>query len=55
MAYTDSCIFRLKINDSGNQNEVQRLVNGFNIDSVDGNGNTALILAAERGDEQWII
>lgn len=35
---------------SGNENEVQLLVHSTNINAVDGKGNSALILAAQKGD-----
>lgn len=42
------------MNDPGNENEVQLLVHSSNINSVDENGNTALQLAAQRGDNSTI-
>lgn len=39
------------LNDLGNENEVQLLVHSTNLNAMDENGNSALLLAAERGDE----
>lgn len=38
------------MNDSGNENGFQLLVHSTNLNSVDENGNSAITLAAERGD-----
>lgn len=40
------------LNFSENQNEAQLLIHSTNINAVDENGNTALMLAAERGDDK---
>lgn len=39
----------LFINDLGNENEIRPLIHSTIINSVDENGNTALLLAAEKG------
>ena len=37
------------MNNSGNENEAQLLLHKTNLNAVDENGNSAIMLAAERG------
>lgn len=42
------------LNDLGNENEVQLLVHSANLNAVDENGNSAVLLAAaEKGDDNF--
>lgn len=42
--------FEFTLNVPGNENEVQLLLDSTNLIAVDENGNSALLLAAEKGD-----
>lgn len=48
--------FKFKFINPGNEDEFQRLlVNGANFSATDGEGNTAIILAAEKGMYYWLV
>lgn len=38
------------LNDPGNENDVRLLIRGSNVNSLDADGNSALLLAVERGN-----
>lgn len=47
-------VFHFILNVSGNQKEAQSLLNSNKLSLADENGNSALILAAERGDNSLV-
>lgn len=42
------------LNDLGNENEAERLVDNTNLNAVDESGNSALLIAADRGNKKEI-
>lgn len=43
------------MHDLGKANEVQLLVSSVNLNAVDENGNSALMVAAERGKNKLVV
>lgn len=53
--YTNIFKFLLFMNNPGNENKIRPLIQSSNVNSVDENGSSALLLAAEKGYNQCVF